>query len=346
MSVADRRPADSRSKQKSYAPHGQQVARVLKGYLSTEEVRSLHRLRPGLHFWVAARQLVLSLLTAVGLWKLSQPWFWIPLVILQGFHILGFIILLHEWVHDAIFQQPHPRWMRVLGLLYALPSSLSPSQFARWHMDHHYELGSDGDDPKRAYLTPKIVTRWYKALYLTPVLFVIYSMASQRETRSYPPPLRRRIALERTANIILHLGFATALWVGGGFGLAFRVHLAPLFLAFPIAFTVNRLGQHYDINPGDPLQWSTLVRSQPVWNFLFLWSNFHLEHHYYPRVPCYRLPALHRKLAPLYRDRGMRYRGMGEILWQWFGKNRVPHTNWLEGPDGAPPGRAGSALTP
>jgi hypothetical protein len=54
---------------------------------------------------------------------------------------------------------------------------------------------------------------------------------------------------------------------------------------------------------------------------------------------------LHRKLAPLYRDRGMRYRGMGEILWQWFGKNRVPHTNWLEGPDDGHPEPAGSAST-
>ncbi len=332
MHEAEVRVADARGKQKSYAPAGRQVAQVLKGYLSTEEVRALHRARPALHFAVVARQVLLSVLTAVGLWKLTSPWLWVPLALLQGFHILSFIILLHEWVHDSIFQRPHPRWMRLLGWLYALPSSISATQFARWHLDHHYELGSTGDDPKRAYLTPKIVTRWYKALYLTPALFVIYSRASAREARSYPPALRRRIAWERGVNIALHLALAAGLWAAGGFGLAARVHLVPLFLGFPIAFTVNRLGQHYDINPADPLQWSTLVRSQPVWNFLFLWSNFHLEHHYYPRVPCYRLPVLHRSLARLYADRGMRYRGMGEILWQWFGRNRVPHTNWLEGP--------------
>jgi fatty acid desaturase len=345
MSAAEERSTVVRGKRKSYAPHGQRVARILKEYISTEEVRSLHRRRPLLHFAVAARQLVLTLLTAIGLWRLSQFWLWTPLALLQGFHILGFIILLHEWVHDTIFQQPHPRWMRVLGLLYAIPSSLSASQFARWHMDHHYELGSNVDDPKRAYLTPKIVTRWYKALYLTPALFLIYAVASAREARGYPLPLRRRIAFERSVNMFLHLGLTTGLWVAGGFGLALRVHLVPLFLAFPIAFTVNRLGQHYDINPGDPLQWSTLVRSQPVWNFLFLWSNFHLEHHYYPRIPCYRLPALHRKLSPLYRDRGMRYRGIGEILWQWFVKNRVPHTNWLDGPDAGHSESARSAST-
>jgi len=328
-------PNRHHEKQKSYAPYGAQVARVLKGYLSTEEVRRLHRVRPGLHFAVAGRHLALTLLTALGLWKLHSPWLWIPLAVFQGFNILGFIILLHEWVHDSIFQRPHPGWMRVLGLLYALPSSISASQFGRWHMDHHYELGSTEDDPKRAYLTPRIVTRLYKALYLTPALFVIYSIASNREARGYPAELRRRIAGERALNLLLHLAFLGALWKLAGAGTALRVHVVPLFLAFPAAFTVNRLGQHYDIDPDDPLQWSSLINPHPVWDFLFLWSNFHLEHHYFPRVPFYRLKGLNRRLQGLYADRGMRPRTFGQIFWQWFVQNRTPHTNWLEGPVGA-----------
>ena len=320
-------------KGKAYAPFGQQVARVLKGYLTSDEVRELHRPRPALHLAVAARHLLLTLLIGLAAWKLASPWFWVPLALLQGFQILGFIILLHEWVHDAIFARPHPGWMRLLGWLYALPSTISASQFARWHMDHHYELGTTGDDPKRAYLTPKIVTRWYKLLYLTPALFVIYSIGSNREARRYPASLRRKIVFERAGNVLLHAGLVAALWKLGSFDAAFRVHLAPLFLAFPIAFTMNRLGQHYDIDPRDPLQWSTLVGSHPVWNFVYLWSNFHLEHHYYPRVPFYRLAELHRRLQPLYRDRGMRPRGYGEIFWNWFVRNRTPHTNWFEGPE-------------
>jgi fatty acid desaturase len=332
-------------KGKAYAPFGRQVAQVLKDYLSHEEIRALHRPRPALHLAVAARHVLLTALVAFGLWKLTQPWFWIPLALLQGFQILGFVILLHEWVHDAIFAGAHPGWMRFLGWFYAFPSAISASQFARWHLDHHYELGTTGDDPKRAYLTPRISTRWYKALYLTPALFVIYSIGSAREARTYPKEVRRRIARERAGNVLLHAGILAALWTAGGFGAAFRVHIAPLFLAFPIAFTLNRLGQHYDIEPRDPLRWSTLIGSHPVWNFLYLWSNFHLEHHYYPRVPFYRLRELHRRLQPLYRDRGMRPRGYGEILWNWFVRNRTPHTNWFEGPErasGAGPAAPGS----
>ncbi len=326
---------ETHKKGKAYAPYGAEVARVLKDYVSKEDLRRWHRVRPVLHFAVVARHVLLTGLVAFGLWKLTQPWFWIPLAVLQGFNILGFIILLHEQVHDAIFQRPHPRWMRFLGICYALPSAISASQFTRWHMDHHYNLGSLTDDPKRAYLSPKIVTPWYKALYMTPALFVIYSIAAAREARGYPPSLRRRIAAERTVNMLLHLGVLATLWKLGGAGVALRVHVVPLFLAFPFAFTLNRLGQHYAIDPKDPLHWSTLVRPHPFWDFLFLWSNLHLEHHYYPRVPFYRLADLHRRLRPMYADRGIRPLTYGQILRQWFLENRVPHTDWLEGPETA-----------
>src|SRR6185295_19313141 len=99
---------------------------------------------------------------------------------------------------------------------------------------------------------------------------------------------------------------------------ALRVYVVPVFLVFPIAFTLNRLGQHYWIDPQKPANWSTLVKSSPFWNFAFLNSNFHLEHHYFPGVPLYRLPALHRLLQPFYREQGMRAHGYGELLWNWF----------------------------
>ena len=74
-----------------------------------------------------------------------------------------------------------------------------------------------------------------------------------------------------------------------------------MFFIFPIAFTLNRLGQHYDIDPTDPAKWGTLMRGHWFWDFAFLNSNYHLEHHYFPGVPFYRLPALQRALVPVLR---------------------------------------------
>jgi len=103
---------------------------------------------------------------------------------------------------------------------------------------------------------------------------------------------------------------------------------------FPVAFTLNRLGQHYDIDPSDPAKWTTLVRGHWFWNATFLNSNFHLEHHYFPGVPFYNLPALQRALVPFYASRGIPWRGYSELVHGWLFRNKAPHTNWAAG---APP---------
>lgn len=38
------------------------------------------------------------------------------------------------------------------------------------------------------------------------------------------------------------------------------------------------------------------TRTSPFFSVLYFFNNYHLEHHLYPWVPCYRLPAVHRYL--------------------------------------------------
>ena len=46
-----------------------------------------------------------------------------------------------------------------------------------------------------------------------------------------------------------HLSAIAMLWFFFGAGAAIRTSIIPVFFVFPIAFTLNRLGQHYDIDP-------------------------------------------------------------------------------------------------
>lgn len=320
--------ADSSAKPRSYARAASPLRRELGQVLPQEALKRLHRRRPVLHFAVVLRQFLLLFGTGWAAWHFSQPWIWIPAAILEGFVIFNFTVLLHEQVHDAIFVGRHRRWMRFLGLLYAIPSGISASQFHRWHMDHHENLGSAQDDPKRAHLSPKRNARWYKLLYMTPALIPIYFRAARRETAGYAPALRRRIAFERVLTIGVHLSvFGGLLWAGG-IAPAARAYLVPYLLVFPVAFTLNRLGQHYRIDPSDPRKWSTRVDGNRAWHFLFLWSNFHLEHHYFQSVPFYNLPELNRILRPYFDEHGIDNHGYAEILRDWFVRNRMPHTNW------------------
>ena len=170
--------------------------------------------------------------------------------------------------------------------------------------------------------------RWYKLLYCTPALFPIYFRAARRESSLYPLDLQRRIARERRAAIGAHLAVLGGLWAFAGGAAALRAYVVPVFFVFPVAFTLNRLGQHYDIEPDDPAKWTTLVRGHWFWDFAFLNSNYHLEHHYFPGVPFYHLPELQRALTPFYERRGFRWRGYGSLVQGWLVRNEAPHTHW------------------
>ncbi len=311
-----------------YSQYAAALRAELGRAISRDQMRALHAKTPWRHFAVAVRQFLLLGVATWGLIRFDTWYVWLPLAVVQGFTVFNFTVLLHEVLHHLVFQKPHRRAERVLGFVYAIPSGIAPSQFTRWHLDHHAELGSDVDDPKRHHLSPKVNARWYKLLYATPALFPIYFRAARRESATYPEPLRRTIAWERRVAMLFHLGVIAVLWWMFGAGAALRAHVVPVFFIFPISFTLNRLGQHYDIDPGDPAKWGTLMRSHWFWNFVFLTSNLHLEHHYFPGVPFYRLPALQRALGPFYARKGMRWQTYRGLLYGWLVLNKAPHTDW------------------
>jgi fatty acid desaturase len=309
------------------------------------ELKALHVRRPAVHLAYAARQFAIIAACSYGLWHLENPLLWVPLAILQGFTFFNMTTLLHEVVHESVFRRTWPRGNRALGLVYASTSGISASQFTRWHLDHHANLGSDDDDPKRHWLSPKRNARWFKLLYCTPVLMPLYFRAAASEARSYPAELRRTIGRERMATMAFQLTVMGLLLWFGGWGPMLRIQIVPYFLVFPVAFTLNRLGQHYNIDPTNPLKWGTVMMPSRLWDFLFVYSNYHAEHHYFPRVPFYNLRKLHLRLRPLFAELGIKRHTYREIVWQWFVMNRAPHTNWdetQEGPGGV--GAAGVAL--
>src|SRR5512147_3241894 len=185
-----------------FAPHAAAIRAELSRYVTRGQLKAMHRRQPGRHLAIAARQFALLALSTAAQLSVTVPWVWIPLGIVQGFVVFSFTVLLHEVVHHTVFSRPHPRFERLLGIAYAVPSGLAASQFTRWHLDHHAGLGSSDEDPKRHHLSPKINARWYKLLYATPALFPIYFRAARREATTYPLELQRLIARERRVSIL------------------------------------------------------------------------------------------------------------------------------------------------
>src|SRR5262249_57027097 len=102
----------------------------------------------------------------------------------------------------------------------------------------------------------------------------ICSRGARRGPASYPEPPRRKIAGERRVTILFHVAVMAALYFLGGFGVLAQVYLVPVFLVFPIAFALNRLGQHYAIDPADPAKWGSILKPSRFWDFWYLNSAY------------------------------------------------------------------------
>ena len=311
-----------------YQEHSKQLKRELAAELPRENLRALYRRKPWKHFMVTVWQFGLLGTASVALWQGRLSWLWVPAALVQGVTVFNFTVMLHEVVHRTVFERPHRVVYSLLGFLYAIPAGLSPTQFTRWHLDHHAALGSKDEDPKRHRLSPPRNYRWLKLLYFTPALFFTYFRAAGKETATYEVPLRRMIRLERTAALFVHLSVAIALALLGGIGVLARVYLVPLLFVFPIAFAVNRLGQHYDIDPEKVAAWSTRMKRSRFWEMVFLWSHYHLEHHDFPGVPFYNLRKLNALLSSFLDRRGIKEQQFGKLLYLYLVRNKTPHTNW------------------
>jgi fatty acid desaturase len=313
-----------------YSQAAQHIKHELAEELNRDEIRSLHKIQPFKHFLIVAWQVFLIVACTFALIKFENPLIWIPIAFVFGFTIFNFTVLLHEVVHNTVFvpSKKSRALNRILGLFYAFPSGISATQFTKWHLDHHAGLGSPTEDPKRHHLSPKVNKRWVKLLYYTPALPFIYFRAAREEASTYSPELQQRIKTERLLTILFQFSLMGLCYFLGGAGVLLRLYVVPVFFVFPIAFSLNRLGQHYNIRPEDPAQWSTLVKGSWFWNIAFLYSNFHLEHHYFPGVPFYNLARVHKLLKSFYARRGMKAYGYGELFYRYIILNKGPHTDW------------------
>ena len=316
-----------------YDQHARQLKRDLAAEVPTEALRELHQKRPLLHAVVAVANFGALALAGTAIVYFQHWYIWLPCAVIAGFAVFDFTVLLHEVVHRAVLTKASERGYRFLGLLYAMPSGISASQFTRWHLDHHAGLGSPEEDPKRHYLSPKVNARWLKFLYFTPALFPIYFRAAKREAVGYEPELQRRIAVERLTTILFQLGVLAAIALIGGWWIAFKLYMVPVFFVFPVAFALNRVGQHYDIDPTDPAKWATLVKGSWFWDAAYLFSNYHLEHHYFPGVPFYNLPKLQKLLLPFYAQKVPPPPTGGGF---WFGASSTPTPHPKGGGRGGP----------
>jgi fatty acid desaturase len=224
----------------------------------------------------------------------------------------------HETGHGTAFKT---RWLD--EGLYQLASFMimrDPTVWRWSHARHHTDTLVLGRDPEIAAMRPARLARLianFAGLVDVPIAFrLMFLHAAGRltpdEADFVPGPERQKVY--RTARIHLAIYAVTiALAVG------LRSPLPVLLIGGPRLYgawllNVYALTQHAGLgeNVLDHRLNTRTVQMCAVNRFLYWNMNYHVEHHMFPLVPYYRLPALHEEIkqdcAPVYPSIWAAYR--------------------------------------
>ena len=282
-----------------------------KPRLPQEMVRALHSTDHGRHGVRLGIFIILYLAAAWTAWEIAlmaslHPWLWLlaaPCYVVAAASLHGISLFAHEAVHHTLAK--NQVWNAILGAACAIPVLQNCSAYQVVHLRHHQHLGEEGDPDHYANYT-----RWTWMVFLMNwgrlvIGYPVYIIAIPILGFKYGT-LRDRvgIGLEILATVILaviivHLPLPH--------GLLWHGWLVPMVL---INFMVNVRGMsQHTLLPlaNDEVRGTRSILTNRLVAFFMCNENYHLEHHLYPGVPWYHLPAVHGQLKVELVRRGARY---------------------------------------
>ena len=278
---------------------GDCCVRDIPRLLSKEEIRDLAQI-DSVKFTAAA---VLEFgLIAAAVW-ISETW-WNPLiyvlaVIVIGSRINGLGALMHDAAHYRGYT--NRQLNDFIGEILALPTSASMAGYRNTHFAHHRELNSENDPD------------WQRNVGLKEYEFPAPPRSMLMRTMQYLSGLKSANAVlgfhknKETRDIAAavaraRLFFFAALFVSsvvlGFWKLVLLYWIVPLMTVFLAIRYLRSVAEHYAVEHETVLDESRTVLA-PFWELWLIapWGlNYHLEHHMFPGVPCFRLAELHRLL--------------------------------------------------
>jgi fatty acid desaturase len=188
-----------------------------------------------------------------------------------------------------------------IGELLALPTSSSMAGYRNTHFAHHRELNSENDpDWQRNYgleeyefpAPPRrMMIQMMQYLSGLKTGTAVFGFHKNKETRDIPAAVAR-------ARLFFFAALLFSSIVLGFWQLLLLYWIIPLLTVFLAIRYIRSVAEHYAVEHENVLNESRTVLA-PVWELWLIapWGlNYHLEHHLFPGVPCFRLGELHRLL--------------------------------------------------
>jgi fatty acid desaturase/membrane-associated phospholipid phosphatase len=235
----------------------------------------------GLGFWVSihARSVASAPMLTVG-------------ILVTAVALNTFPLLMHEGMHGVLFASR--RWNWIASVLLGSTFLMSFSAYRVLHLRHHRYLG-DARDPDDYHnysrSRPMVWCLHFVRLTFGPLLYVclIPVLALKHGSSAQ----RKLTCIEYT---LLASIYSVLLRVFSYRDL-FAVWFVPLLLMGALT-AIRGFTQHGITEASDPYLASRTMLPSPMVTFFLLNENYHLEHHLFPEVPSYHLPALHELIWP------------------------------------------------
>lgn len=288
--------------------HPHNTSRSIPERLPAAKIKELSALDPAKALTATAEEWA-GIALAIGL----SVYFWHPLlyviaVIFIGARQHALLILGHDASH---FRYLPKRWQNDLfaNLFLMWPTFASVEGFRKFHGTHHQytnlandgnrhiwqthdaagELAPDWQFPKTRTELALVLLR--RAAFLTGLFWIVRGLIG---STLIPSP-----GWMRAARLGFYGSIAAALTYFGGW-YAFLLYWIVPFCTWHIAAQYARLICEHSAVESDEEEYALTRTTIPTWleSIFVLPRNvgYHIEHHWYPSVPFYRLPELHQAL--------------------------------------------------
>lgn len=285
--------------------HPHDVVRGVPNRLPSTIVRELSRIEPARALRAVALEW-LGIAAGVALYAMYPS---VPTLVLACVWIGARQHALSVIAHDAShFRFLRRRWANELfgNLLLAWPTFITVAGFRRFHAEHHKHFNEAGDGNRLLWHThspdgrqrlewvfPK--TRLGLALVLlrrvalvTGVRWIVRGLASL--------VLIQEPLVLKLARVAFYAAVAWVLTATGHWQEFALLWVLPLCTWYVVIQYMRLIAEHSAVRSHDvEFQGTRTTLAKPLERLLILPRNvgYHIEHHWYPSVPFYRLPELH-----------------------------------------------------
>lgn len=241
-------------------------------------------------------------------YALRNPFVYVAAVIWIGARQHALSVLGHDAAHYRLLpSRPWNDW--IANVFTQWPIFLTVEGFRHYHGEHHRFTGVYGDGNRKIWRThaadgslraewtfPKkagalVVTILRRALFFTGLFWIVRGLVAMVLFRSSWWQVCARLAF-----------YCAGFWVLAVTGSlrAFVLYWLVPYCTWHMACQYARLiCEHSAVPSADPayaVTRTTLARWWERWLILPRNIHYHIEHHWYPSVPFYNLPALHAEL--------------------------------------------------